>query len=253
MTSLPRDRREWSNQFFRDLERPGEWFDLFDPLPGIYLYVKDAESRFVRANQVVCDVVGARSPDELIGRTDFDFFPPAIAAQYVAEDRRVIAANQPLSNQVWLVPGNNGIPRLYLCSKIPLHGRAGKVVGIAGVKRPYEHSAGRLEGLGRLLRIVAFVTEHYREPIEVADLATRADLSVSQMQREFSKHFGITPTNYIREVRIGMARHLLETSDLAVSRVALDCGFYDQSHFNHHFKTLTGLTPRQYRERFRDS
>jgi transcriptional regulator GlxA family with amidase domain len=102
-----------------------------------------------------------------------------------------------------------------------------------------------------LLKIVAFVTDHYREAIEVADLAAEAGLSVSQLQREFSRQFGITPSSYVREVRIGMARHLLETSDLSVSRVALDCGFYDQSHFNHHFKTVTGLTPLKYRQRFR--
>jgi AraC-like DNA-binding protein len=242
---------QWASEFFGRLSRADELFDLFDPLPGIYLYVKDVESRFVRANQVVCDVVGAASPADLVGKTDFDFFPPAIAAQYVAEDRRVIAADRPLSNQVWLVPGSDGIPRLYLCSKIPLHDRDGNVVGIAGVKRPFEHTAGRVEGYSRLLKVVAFVTERYRDAIEVADLAEQAGLSVSQLQREFAKHFGITPTNYIREVRIGMARHLLEISDKPVSQIALDCGFYDQSHFNHHFKTLTGLTPLKYRERFR--
>src|SRR5262249_30839866 len=98
-----------------------------------------------RGNQVVCDVVGVATPAELVGRTDFDFFPPAIAAQYLAEDRRVLAADRPLANQVWLVPGSDGVPHLYLCNKIPLHGPNG-VVGFAGVKRPYEHSAGRLEG-----------------------------------------------------------------------------------------------------------
>lgn len=243
--------QQWASQFFEGLARPDEWFDLFDRLPGIYLYVKDAEGRFVRANQVVCDVVGVGGPADLVGRTDFDFFPPAIAAQYVAEDRRVIASDRPLVNQVWLVPGSDGIPRMFLCNKIPLHARGGAVVGIAGVKRPYEHTAGRVEGYSRLLKVVAFVTDHYREAIEIADLAAEAGLSISQLQREFSRHFGITPTNYVREVRVGMARHLLETSDLSVSRIALECGFYDQSHLNHHFKTLTGLTPLKYRQRFR--
>jgi AraC-like DNA-binding protein len=251
MAAISHKPEQLAQRFFAGLERPDELLDLFEPLPGIYLYVKDCESRFMRGNQVVCDVVGVASPAELVGRTDFDFFPPAIAAQYLAEDRRVLASDRPLANQVWLVPGSDGVPHLYLCNKIPLHGRDGAVVGIAGVKRPYEHSAGKREGFSRLSSVVAFVTEHYPETIEVAELAAHAGLSVSQLQREFSKHFGITPTNYIREVRIGMARHLLETSDMSVSQVALDCGFYDQSHFNHHFKTLTGLTPRRYRERFR--
>lgn len=251
MAAIPDDPAAWATGFFDRLARPDELFDLFDALPGIYLYVKDVESRFVRANQVVCDVVGAKSPAALVGKTDFDFFPPAIAAQYVAEDRRVITADKPLANQVWLVPGNDGLPRLYLCNKIPLHSKGGGVAGIAGVKRPFEHSAGKVEGYSRLLNVVAFVTERYRDNIEVGDLAEKAGLSVSQLQREFSRHFGITPTNYVREVRIGMARYLLETSDKSVSQIALDCGFYDQSHFNHHFKTLTGLTPLKYRQRFR--
>ncbi len=241
----------WASRFFESLARPDEWFDLFDRLPGIHLYVKDAESRFVRANQALCDVVGVAAPANIVGRTDFDFFPPAIAAQYIAEDRRVITSDRPLANQAWLVPGSDGIPRLYLCDKIPLHARDGQVVGLAGVNRPYEHSAGMVEGYSRLLKVVAFVTDHYRETIEVGDLAAQAGLSVSQLQREFSRHFGITPTSYVREVRVGMARHLLETSDLPVSRIALECGFYDQSHFNHYFKALTGLTPLKYRQRFR--
>lgn len=251
MPAISGRRQQWVSNFFESLVRPDEWFDLFDRLPGIHLYAKDTEGRFVRANQVLCDLLGVARPDDLVGRTDFDYFPPAIAAQYVAEDRRVIAADRPLANQVWLVPSSDGIPRLFLCNKIPLHARGNAVVGIAGVNRPYEHIAGRVEGYSRLLKVVAFVTDHYREAIEVADLAAAAALSVSQLQREFSRHFGITPTSYVREVRIGMARHLLETSDLPVSRIALECGFYDQSHFNHHFKTVTGLTPLKYRERFR--
>ncbi|HEY1064820.1 MAG TPA: AraC family transcriptional regulator [Pirellulales bacterium] len=251
MNQAPADPEKWAAAFFGGLARPDALLDLFDPLPGIYLYVKDRESRFVRANQEVCRVVGARIPAELVGRTDFDFFPTAIAAQYVAEDRRVLESGEPLSNQVWLVPGNDGLPRLYLCSKIPLFDRVGRVVGLAGIKRPYEHSAGNLDGYGRLSKVVAYVAERYHQPIEIAELAAHVGISTSQLQREFSRHFGITPTSYLREVRIGMARRLLETSDAPVSTIAYDCGFFDQSHLTHHFKKITGMTPLKYRQRFR--
>ena len=49
-------------------------------------------------------------------------------------------------------------------------------------------------------------------------------MKVSQLQ------FGITPIRYLREVRIGVARHLLESSDVDLSQIAAKCGFYDQSH-----------------------
>ncbi len=186
----------------------------------------------------------------MIGRTDFDFFPPAIAAQYVDEDRRVIESAAPLTNQVWLVPDNHGIPQIYLCNKIPLFDRKRKVIGIAGVKRPYEQSANATIGHGRLLKVVQFVTANYGDEISVVDLAEQANLSASQLHREFSSRFGITPNHYIREVRIGVARHLLESDQLSMAQVASQCGFYDQSHFSRQFKKSTGLSPLQYRRRY---
>ena len=244
--------RDFQDQFFKQLAAPRELLTLFDFIPGVYMYIKDVDSRFVRANRVVCDVVGASDPDELVGRTDFDFFPPAIASQYVAEDERVIASKQSLSNQVWMVPGQNGVPRLYLCNKIPLLDAAETVVGIAGVKRPYEFSASESAGYGRLTRAIAYVTENYHREIEVGDIAEHVSLSISQLQREFSANFSITPVRYLREVRIGVARHLLESSDQSLAQIATDCGFYDQSHLTRHFKASTGLTPMKYRNRFRD-
>jgi transcriptional regulator GlxA family with amidase domain len=149
------------------------------------------------------------------------------------------------------VPGKNVVPRVYLCSKIPLHDRKDKVVGIAGLKRPYEFSADDSAGYSRLVSAIKFVTENYTKDIEVSDIAEHVFLSVSQLQREFSKSFGISPSRYLREVRVGVVRHLLESSDLALSNIATECGFYDQSHMTKHFKSSTGLTPLKYRQRFR--
>ena len=251
MPKTPRDPANWQGQFFRRLARPSSLLDLFDALPGVYMYIKDRESRFVRANRVVCEVVGAGHPDELIGHTDFDYFPPAIATQYVAEDQRVVTSGEPLSGQVWIVPGKSSVPGLYLCSKIPLHGPKSEVIGIAGLKRPYEYSGDDSAGYSRLVSVIAFVTENYGREIEVSDMAGHVHLSASQLQREFSKNFGITPSRYLREVRVGVVRHLLESSDLSVTQIAAQCGFYDQSHLTRHFKSSTGLTPLKYRQRFR--
>ncbi len=214
------------------------------------MYMKAADGRYLRANRVVCRVVGVDHEQGMVGRTDFDFFPPAIASQYVEEDRRVIASGKALTNQVWLVPDSHGVPQIYSCNKIPLFDKRKKVVALAGVKRPYHDSDVSEAGHGRLLKVVQFVTAHYGEEIGVPDLASIAHLSSSQLHREFNRLFGITPNQYIREVRIGIARHLLETTSKPVSVIALDTGFYDQSHLPRQFKTSTGITPTQYRETY---
>ena len=238
--------------FFDSVANPLALLELFEFLPEVYHYVKDRSGRYMRANRVVCRVVGVESDKEMIGKTDFDFFPPAIAAQYVDEDRRVIKSAETLSDQIWLVPDANGVPQIFVCYKVPLFNDAKKVIGIAGVKRPYKQSIQLDSSHGRLIKVVEFVSSHYQEPIVVADLAEQATLSVSQLHRDFSHQFGITPNQYIREVRIGVARHLLETDDQSMAQIASHCGFYDQSHFSRQFKSSTGLTPLQYRRRFND-
>lgn len=250
MTQTDRSTSQLQKKFFKSLGEPLALLELFEYLPQVYMYVKNCEGLYMRANRVVCRVVGVESDVEMIGKTDFDFFPPAIASQYVEEDRRVIAAAAPLTDQIWLVPDNNGIPQIYSCNKIPLLDRKQTVIGIAGVKRPYDQTSSAAGAHARLLRVVEFVTTNYGDEIGVADLAEQASLSSSQLHREFSRCFGITPNHYIREVRIGVARHLLESDQLTMAEIATRCGFYDQSHFSRQFKTSTGLSPLQYRKRF---
>jgi transcriptional regulator GlxA family with amidase domain len=135
--------------------------------------------------------------------------------------------------------------------QIPLLDREERVVGIAGVKRPYEYFADDSAGYSPLVRVISFIIDNHASYIEVKDMAEHVHLSVSQIQREFSQKFGITPSRYLREVRVGMVRHLLESSDLSLTQIVSECGFYDQSHLTRHFKASTGLTPLKYRQRFR--
>jgi AraC-like DNA-binding protein len=250
MAKKPSDIPKWRADVFDSIENPLKCLDLFDFLPQVYMYVKAADGRYLRANRVVCRVVGVESEADIIGRTDFDFFPPAIATQYVEEDRRVIASREPLTDQIWLVPDSQGMPQIFSCNKIPLFNKRKKVVALAGVKRPYADSDAREGGHNRLLKVVQFVTSHYGDEIVVADLAKQAKLSQSQLHREFTRLFGITPNAYIREVRVGVARHLLETTQLPIASIAADTGFYDQSHLTRQFKTSTGITPTSYRRTY---
>ncbi len=71
---------------------------LIDNLPD-YIYVKDTESRFINGNLTVAQLMGATSVDELIGKTDFDFFPKELATQYFADEQAIIKTGQPFMNR----------------------------------------------------------------------------------------------------------------------------------------------------------
>jgi AraC-like DNA-binding protein len=239
-----------SDRFFSAL---GEWrqlLQLFDHLPRVYLFMKDRQGRFMKANRAELSLHGLRTEAEMIGRTDYDFHPPAMAAQYVEEDGRVMRSGRPLCDQVWLVMGHDKLPRWYLCTKIPLHDRRGKSLGIAGVMRPFDQSGPSPSQYSRLTPVMEFVLANYGQRIEIAELARLAHLSVSQFQREFRRLFAMSAGDYLLKVRLLIARRRLEDGSDPVGQVALDCGFYDQSHFNRAFRAQMGMPPLEYRRKF---
>lgn len=237
-------------KFFRRLGEPVTLLSLLDVLPNVYLFVKDRQHRFVKVSRSEFMLHNVKSEAEMIGRTDFDFHPPALAAQYVEEDQRVMTSRRPLLDQLWLVQAGGGMPRWYYCSKFPLLARNGDVFGVAGVMRECDHVGDAPADYHRLTRACELVLANYGQPITLAEMARRANLSASQFQREFQRLFGMTPGDYILRVRLLVARRQLESTSEPVGRIALDCGFYDQSHFTRAFGAAMGLSPLEHRKRF---
>jgi len=221
---------------------------LFDALPDVHLFVKDRRSRFTRVNAAWLRLHGCRSDSDAIGKSDFDFHPPALASQYVAEDARVMGSRQPLVDQAWLVGDHRGTPQWFLCTKVPLFHRDDRVVGIAGILRPFDQAGHAPAEYRRLTPVIEHVAQHYGRRIAVGDLARLAGLSASQLQREFRRLFGISVADYVARIRLMTACRRLRESDVAIGQVARDCGFHDQAHFTKAFKQYAGQTPRRYRD-----
>jgi PAS domain S-box-containing protein len=109
--------------------------NLIDFLPD-GIYIKDTESRFIVANATVAQLMGVVTPDELLGRTDFDFFPHDLATSYFEDEQRVIRIGLSLINQEERTfdfrTGENG---WLLTSKVPWRNYQGEVAGIVGIGR----------------------------------------------------------------------------------------------------------------------
>lgn len=248
--TAPSASRQSAADFFQNIADPSVLAGLFDFLPGVYLFLKDHQHRYMKVSLHLAKLHGCRSDADMIGKCDFDFNPPTLAAQYVEEDRRVMQERRPLRDQIWLVQDAGGMPHWHLCTKLPLIGKNGDVIGLAGVMRPYDRAGDAPGAYQRLTRVCDHVLAHYGEAMPVAALARLAHLSISQLQREFQRLFGMTPMDYVLRVRLHMARRQLEHSLKPAGQIALDCGFYDQSHFTRTFHRETGLSPLEYRQRF---
>jgi len=98
------------------------------------IYAKDTESRFVFANNAVAVGMGASCPEDLLDRTDFDFYPPHEAAKYFAEERRIMETGEPMVNHEEHVHYTRSNAEAWmLTTKVPLLGERGTVIGIAGI------------------------------------------------------------------------------------------------------------------------
>lgn len=82
---------------------------------------------------------------------------------------------------------------------------------------------------------------------EKLDFAALSGKSREHTQREFKKHYGTTPGEYVSSQRLNFARNLLCTSNLSVLEAALESGFSNLSWFNELFRRTYGTTPLQYR------
>ena len=92
---------------------------------------------------------------------------------------------------------------------------------------------------------------HFTERLTVAEMASTLGVHPTHLAREFRRHYKQTIGEYVRELRVDFARRELCQSSTPITEIALAAGFFDQSHFARTFKTLTGMPPACYREKFR--
>ena len=227
-------------------------FDLYDYLPSVLFYAKDARHRYIGVNKrTLSDVFGMDDASQLIGRTDEEFQPSALAEAYHAEDRRVMKGGKIIPNQVWLVPHVRGTPSWYVSTKTPLLNPEKKVIGIAGVMYPVSTRAEQQRHFQELWPVIKYIDSHYTDSIVMSEMAAMAGLSTTQFNTRFRSILRLSPSQYLLSRRINDAQRLLTQSDKSIPEIAASVGFFDQSHFTKRFRRVTGLTPMRYRKRFR--
>lgn len=89
--------------------------------------------------------------------------------------------------------------------------------------------------------------DHMADPVRLDDLARLAGRSRCHLLRMFQQATGLPPHAYQTQLRVEAAKGLLAAGH-AISHVATETGFSDQSHFSRVFRDLTGATPRQYQQ-----
>ncbi len=223
--------------------------EILDHLADVYFYLKDVNSRWQECNSAALTLFNAAKKSDVVGKTDWDFYPEQIAREIIQDDRSVIETGRPIVNKLEVIVDQSGRLLWVLTTKRPARDREGRICGVMGLTRPVGTTDMLPEGYRQFSKVIAYVEEHYRTPLEVSELARIACLSESQFRKRFVKLFKISPSKFINRIRVQTAAKLLLSSDAAIAEIALQCGFCDQSYFTRQFSHFFGLTPKRYRDR----
>lgn len=107
---------------------------LIDNLPD-YVYVKDTEGRFMIANAGVARLIGVAEGQDLLGKSNFDFFPNELAAQYRRDEQEVIRSGQSMIDREETTVNARGNLRWHLTTRVPFRNALGDIVGLVGIGR----------------------------------------------------------------------------------------------------------------------
>lgn len=176
-----------------------------------------------------------------------------VAAEYTDRDpaqielRPLVNLHDPLSEQImWAflheVESGNVGGRLYvesLAQTLIIH----TLVHYSSLTQIRKLPEGKGLTPAQIRRVREFIDANLVHEIGVAELAALINFSQSYFSQQFKRSFGLTPHQYLIQVRVERARVLLEQGNLAVSEVATKVGFYDQSHLAHHFKRFYRVSP----------
>lgn len=94
---------------------------------------------------------------------------------------------------------------------------------------------------------LAYINEHFREPLTLEMIAANASLSPYYFSRVFSSETGFTPHQYVIATRINLAKYHLQNGSMSIKEIAYLSGFHSESSFCATFRKREGITPGAYR------
>lgn len=222
---------------------------LFDDIGDVVFFIKDAEGRYLSANRTLAARCGLRHPAQMLGKTPADIFPAPLGGSYLAQDLAVMRSDAAIENQLELHLYPDRREGWCITRKLPLHDPSGKVIGLAGISRDLGIPDRGNPAFRQVAGIAMRIREHFDAPLQFAELARQAGLSMSGLERYFHRVFAISPRQMLLRCRIDAARKLLSANrNLSITAVAQACGYSDHSAFTRQFKAVCGVTPLAYRE-----
>ena len=141
---------------------------MVDALPD-QIFAKDTESRFVFCNQETANVAGKKRPQEMIGKSDFDFNGRDNAQQFYDAEQQIIDKGEAIVNRQYCRKMEDGGEIWVTSTKVPWRDSDGNIIGIIGMNRDITDLKLAQEALGRERNLLRSIVDTLPERIFVKD------------------------------------------------------------------------------------
>lgn len=222
---------------------------LFDLNPDIAFFVKNGAGQYIAVNDSLIARHGLKRKSDALGKRPQDICPGDFGRLPTEQDQRVLSTGKPLIDYLELQWYRPGAAVWCLTSKLPLKDAEGRVIGLIGFSRDLRAPVATEEIPLGFASAIADFERDLSQPFSPAILAKRSGLSPNRLGRLTRRLFSLTPSQLLAKTRVAAASLLLRESTLSIVDIAHHCGYADQSAFTRAFRTLTSVTPSEFRRR----
>lgn len=103
-------------------------------------------------------------------------------------------------------------------------------------------------GNGMILNVIEFIRQNYKKEISLSDVADLVGITPEYLSKLFAREMGINFSVFLREFRVSAAKRLLATGNYKIREVAEMVGYKDTKYFNKVFRSITGVSPSDYKK-----
>jgi AraC-like DNA-binding protein len=220
---------------------------LFDMVPEVAFFVKDAHGRYLAVNNSLVARHGLKRKSDAYGKRPNEICSGEFGQIPSRQDIEVLRSGRPLIEHVEMQWHRPNEPVWCITTKLPIRGDQNEVIGLIGFSRDIRAQVSQHEIPPRFALALEAFERDLASDMTPARLAMQAGLSRQRLSRLTMRYFGVTPGQFITNARLTAAARMLRETDQTVSEIAHSCGFYDHSAFARAFRSATGVTPSAYR------
>ncbi len=169
-------------------QREAYLMSIIDNQSGM-VWLKDKESRLLAVNRIYAKMAGRKKTEQVVGKTDLDFWPPELADKYRADDRKVMNNREHVTVEELI--SEKGIARWHETFKAPVFDRAGKVIGTTG----YARDITERKRLDNELAVQRVFSSALLENMSSAVVACNERGELVLFNREARRWHGLDPRN----------------------------------------------------------